>query len=79
MQSGEYGGGRDIMKASELREMTDRELEMKLSELREDLFHLKVKKKLGELEDVAKVQKVKRDIARILTIMNERKRKGVKR
>ena len=65
------------MKVSELREMTDRELELKLSELREDLFHLKIKKKLGELEDVAKVRKVKRDIARILTIMNERKREGV--
>ena len=64
------------MKAYELREMTDRELEMKEAELREELFHLKIKKKMGELEDVTRIRKVKRDIARILTILNERKRKG---
>ncbi len=64
------------MKATELREFTDRELEMKEAELREELFHLRIKKKMGELEDVTKIKKVKRDIARILTILNERKRKG---
>ncbi len=64
------------MKASELRELTDRELEMKEAELREELFHLKIKKKMGELEDVTKIRKIKRDIARILTILNERRRKG---
>ncbi len=64
------------MKPSELREFTYRELEMKESELREELFHLKIKKKMGELEDVTKIKKIKKDIARVLTELNERKRKG---
>ncbi len=67
------------MKPSELREMTNRELEMKEAELREELFHLKIKKKFGELENVSRIKYVKKDIARILTILNERKRKGEER
>ncbi len=62
------------MKASELRELSNDELKNKLTDLRNQLFTLKMKKFVS-LENPLKIRHLKRDIARILTILREREEK----
>ncbi|MGB9732123.1 MULTISPECIES: 50S ribosomal protein L29 [Calditerrivibrio] len=64
------------MKAAELRNLTKAELQKKEMELREDLFRLKFKLSTADLEDTSKVGKVKKDIARIKTILKEKENEG---
>ena len=64
------------MKARDLRQMTDDELMLKYEELKDQLFKLRIQKTIGQVDNPAKFKLIKRDIARILTILNERKRKG---
>ena len=61
------------MKPTELRELTDDELVQKEEELKDQLFKLKFQHALGQLDDAMKLNNVKRDRARILTILRERK------
>jgi large subunit ribosomal protein L29 len=63
------------MKPSELRELSDDELMQKDEELKDQLFKLKFQHALGQLENAMKLKNVKRDRARILTILKE-KREG---
>lgn len=63
------------MKASELREMSEEELENKEKELKDQLFKLKIQHSLGQLDNPMKMKLIKRDIARIKTILNERRGK----
>ena len=60
------------MKADELRAMTDEELDKKLGEGRQELFKLRFQAATGALDSSARLQRAKREIARILTIKNER-------
>ncbi len=60
------------MKARELRELSIPELKEKLSELREELFNLRFQKSIHKLENPMRIRQVKRDIARILTILREK-------
>ena len=60
------------MRARELRELSDEELERRLAESRENLFNLRFQLATGALENTARLQLAKRDIARILTIQAER-------
>jgi large subunit ribosomal protein L29 len=60
------------LKAKELRKLTNDELIVKYNELKNKLFDLKMKKTFGQVEDTASIRIIKRDIARILTILNER-------
>jgi large subunit ribosomal protein L29 len=60
------------LKANELREMTDDELARRLDESRQELFNLRFRHATGALEDPAALGRVKRDIARLLTISHER-------
>lgn len=64
------------MKAAELRKMSVEELIAKHAELKENLFRLKFKMATGDLEDVSQISKTKKDIARILTIINEKRTEG---
>jgi len=64
------------MKAAELRNMSVEELSAKHRELKENLFRLKFKMTTGDLEDVSQINKTKKDIARILTIINEKRAEG---
>ncbi|MBC7195662.1 50S ribosomal protein L29 [Deferribacteraceae bacterium V6Fe1] len=64
------------MKAAELRNMSVEELNAKHGELKENLFRLKFKMTTGDLEDVSQINKTKKDIARILTIINEKRAEG---
>ena len=60
------------MRARELRELSDEELERRLAESRENLFNLRFQMATGALENTARISVAKRDIARILTIQAER-------
>ena len=61
------------MKPTELRELSDDELVQREEELKDQLFKLKFQHALGQLDDAMKLNNVKRDRARILTILRERK------
>jgi large subunit ribosomal protein L29 len=60
------------MKAKEMRELSDAELEQKLIDTRQELFNLRFQSVTGALENPARMTLVKRDIARIITIRAER-------
>ncbi len=63
------------MKASKLREMSVEELEGEVSTLSEQLFKLRFQKATGQQDNVMKFRQVRRDLARIKTVLTE---KGVK-
>ena len=60
------------MRARELRELSNEELQKRLAESRENLFNLRFQAATGALENTARLTLAKRDIARILTIQAER-------
>ncbi len=60
------------MKASELREQTVEELRDKESELAQQLFTLRLQKVTGQIENPSKLQLVRRDMARVLTVLQEK-------
>jgi len=66
------------MKVKELRkkikEMSDEELAAKENDLREDYFKLKFQHGVGQLENTGRLNQVRKDIARVLTAMNSRKK-----
>ncbi len=64
------------MKADQLRDMTDEELEEKMVATRKELFNLRFQSATGALENSARLQSAKREIARILTVKTERERLG---
>jgi len=64
------------MKAEEFRRKTADELKSELADLRKESFNLRFQKASGQLAASSRVREVKRDIARILTILNERDRAG---
>jgi large subunit ribosomal protein L29 len=61
-----------LTRPSELRDLTDDELEHRLSERRQELFNLRFQSVTGALENSARLKLTKREIARILTVQNER-------
>ena len=60
------------MKAQEIREKSNKELEKEVVTLKEELFNLRFQKATGQLENTAKLKNIKKDIARIKTILTER-------
>ena len=62
------------MKATEVRDMTIDELKDKLLQLKKEQFNLRFQKASGQLEKTARVSEVRRDIARIKTILGEKSR-----
>ena len=59
------------MKASELREKSVSELEIKLKDLRQELFNLRFQLAINQLENPMQIKNVKRDIARVSTVIRE--------
>ncbi len=66
------------MDAVKLRELSDKELQVRLQETRRELFNLRQQWYVGKLEDANRLRAVRKDIARILTIMRERQLQGAK-
>ena len=64
------------MKAKEFRERSDDELRKTLSDLEEQLFKLRFQKSTGQIENPIKIREVRKDIARVLTVINERQAEG---
>ena len=60
------------MKARELRDLTQQELEAKAAELTGELWSARVKKATGQLENNALLRKLRRDRARALTVLREK-------
>ena len=60
------------MKARQLRDLSNDELERKLAETRQELFNLRFQDATGALENTARLKLAKREIARILTVQTER-------
>ena len=60
------------MTINEIRELLLEELEVKVNELKQELFNLKFQKTLGQLQNTAKIRDVKRTIARLKTVVTEK-------
>lgn len=60
------------MKIKEIREQTKEELEAKLLEIKKSLFNLKFQKATGQLENPVKIRNLRKDIARIETLLKEK-------
>ncbi len=61
------------MKANELKELSIEELNAKSGDLRSEMFNVQVKRATGQLENTAKLRSLRRDIARVETILRERR------
>ncbi len=61
------------MKASELRDLSTEELETKERELVESLFNLKFQHATGQLDNTAQLKKTRKDIARVNTVLVEKR------
>jgi large subunit ribosomal protein L29 len=60
------------MKAAELRDLGSDELQQRVREMEDQLFKLRMQKAMGQLEAAYKVSSVRRDLARIKTILREK-------
>ena len=60
------------MQAKDLRNMSAAELETKLQELKKELFNLRFQLAVNQLENPHKISEVKHDIARVMTVLNEK-------
>ncbi|MBE6679375.1 MAG: 50S ribosomal protein L29 [Clostridia bacterium] len=60
------------MKVTELRDMTADQLQAKLKELKSELFNLRFQHAINQLENPHKITDVKRDIARVMTVLQEK-------
>ncbi len=60
------------MRTRELRELSDEELQRRLANSREELFNLRFQAATGQLENHGRLKAVRKDIARIYTLMRER-------
>ena len=58
--------------AKELRDLNDTELEHRLGETKEELFNLRFQNATGQLDNIARLPQVRREIARIETLLRER-------
>ena len=61
------------MQAKELRELSMDDLELKRTEFREEIFHLALKRATGQLESPMKVRESRRALARVETVIRERR------
>jgi large subunit ribosomal protein L29 len=61
------------VKGKDLRDLSDEELGAKVRELRDELFGARVKHATGQLENTAKLRTLRRDVARVETILAQRR------
>lgn len=61
------------MKVSEIRKLDNEEILTKVKESKKELLNLRIKNSTGTLDKPSKINELKKDIARMLTILNERK------
>jgi large subunit ribosomal protein L29 len=61
-----------VTRVAELRELNDAELEHRLGEAKEELFNLRFQNATGQLDNSARIGEVRKDVARITTLLRER-------
>ena len=61
-----------MAKAAELRELNDAELANQLREFKEELFNLRFQNATGQLENISRIDEVRKDVARCETLLRER-------
>jgi large subunit ribosomal protein L29 len=66
------------MKATELRDLTDEELQQRYREIRQELFNLRVQQSTGQLEKPSRLRELRHDVARIQTVIRERARSATR-
>ena len=64
------------MKVKELKEMTVEELDQQMTEIKKEQFNLKLQQVSGQLENPARIKELRRSVARIKTIQNQKKVEG---
>lgn len=64
------------MKATELREMTDVELNKQLKDLKAELFNLRFQHAINQLDNPIRIEAIKKDIARVMTVLAEKNAKN---
>ncbi|MBI4886925.1 MAG: 50S ribosomal protein L29 [Acidobacteria bacterium] len=64
------------MKVIEIRELTADDLRARVHDLDDQLFRLRIQKSMGQLETPAKVRQVRRDLARMKTILREKEQQA---
>ena len=62
----------NLMKIKDLRELSNKELEGKIRESKKELFNLRLKQSTGTLEKPSKIKELRKEVARMKTIMRER-------
>ena len=61
------------MKNEEIKKMSNDELKNKVNSLKKDLFNFRFRKVNGQLESTAQISQIKKDVAKILTVLNHKK------
>jgi len=69
---------KNTVKAADVRAKTDKELETRLADLHKEQFNLRFQKATGQLNNTARVGHVRKEIAKITTVIGERHRKHEK-
>jgi large subunit ribosomal protein L29 len=64
------------MKIKEIRELTIGELRLRKRELRQESFHLRLKQQAGQLEKPSQLHEIRREVARLETVLTEKTRKA---
>ena len=64
------------MKITEIRDLTTEELQLKITELKKELFTLRFSLATNNLDNPMKISAIKKDIAKIMTVIREREIKG---
>jgi large subunit ribosomal protein L29 len=64
------------MKVTEIRELTVDDLRARVKDLEDQTFRLRIQKSMGQLEAPARVREIRRDLARIKTILREKERQA---
>ena len=59
------------MKAKDIRTMSEKEINTKIADLKEELFNLKFQAALGNVEKPARMREIRKDIARLKTVLTE--------
>ncbi len=65
------------MKAAEVRELDIEELQRRVAQTRRELFNLRFQHATGQLENTGQLKEVRRNIARLLTVLNQKQRENV--
>ncbi len=69
---------KNIVKAADVRAKTDKELETRLGDLHKEQFNLRFQKATGQLANTARVDHIRKEIAKINTVVGQRQRAATK-